>query len=35
MDDIDPTEFVAEENLNYRKNETSEDEGVNEDDEER
>jgi len=33
MDDIDPAEFVAEENLNYRKNETSEDEGVNEDDE--
>jgi len=33
MDDIDPVEFVAEENLNYRKNEMSEDEGVNEDDE--
>jgi len=32
MDDIDPAEFVAE-NLNYRKNKMSEDEGVNEDDE--
>ncbi len=33
MDDIDPAEFVAEENLNYRKSKTSETEGVNEDDE--
>ena len=33
MDDIDPAEFVAEENLNYRKNETSKTEGVSEDDE--
>jgi hypothetical protein len=31
MDDIDPAEFVAEENLNYKEKETSEDEGVNED----
>jgi hypothetical protein len=33
MDDIDPAEFVDEENLNYKKNETSEDEVVNEDNE--
>jgi hypothetical protein len=33
MDNIDPAEFVAEENLNYKEKETSEDEGVNEDDE--
>jgi hypothetical protein len=33
MDDIDPAEFVAEENLNYKEKETSEDEGVTEDDE--
>ena len=33
MDDIDPAEFVAEENLNYKEEDTSEDEGVNEDDE--
>ncbi len=29
MDDIQPKEFIAEENLNYKKNERSEDEGVN------
>ena len=33
IDDNDPAEFIAEENLNYKENETSEDEGVNEDDE--
>jgi len=33
MDDIDPAEFGAEENLNYRKDETSETDGVNKDDE--
>jgi len=33
LDDIDPAEFITEENLNYRENETSEDEGVNEDEE--
>jgi hypothetical protein len=32
LDDIDPAEFVAEENLNYIKKETSEEEGVTEDD---
>ncbi len=32
MDDIDPAEFTAEENLSYKEKETSEDEGVNEDD---
>jgi len=32
MDDIDPAEFVAEENLYYRENEKSETEGVHEDD---
>jgi len=32
MDDIDPAEFVVEENLNYRENKLSEDEGVYEDD---
>jgi hypothetical protein len=32
LDNIDPAEFVAEENLNYKANDTSEDEGVNEDD---
>jgi hypothetical protein len=31
MDDIQPEEFIAEENLNYKKKETAEDEGVNED----
>jgi hypothetical protein len=31
MDDIDPAEFFAEENLKYKEKETSEDEGVNED----
>jgi len=33
LDDIDPVEFIAEKNLNYKETETSEDEGVNEDDE--
>jgi hypothetical protein len=33
MDDIQPEEFIAEENLNYKEKETSEDEGVREDDE--
>ena len=33
IDDIDPVEFIAEENLNYKEKEMSEDEGVNEDDE--
>jgi hypothetical protein len=33
MDDIQPEEFIAEENLNYKEKETSEDEGVGEDDE--
>jgi len=33
MDNIGPAEFVAEENRNYRENKTSENEGVNEDDE--
>ncbi len=33
LDDIDPAEFVAAENLNYKEKDTSEDEGVNEDDE--
>jgi hypothetical protein len=33
INDIDPAEFIAEENLNYKEKETSEDEGVNEDDE--
>ncbi len=33
MDDIQPEEFIAEENLNYKEKETSEDEGVCEDDE--
>ncbi len=31
MDDIQPKEFITEENLNYREKETSEDEGVSED----
>jgi hypothetical protein len=31
MDDIQPEEFIAEENLNYKEKETSEDEGVSED----
>ena len=31
MDDIDPGEFMAKENLNYKEKETSEDEGVCED----
>jgi hypothetical protein len=33
MDNIDPAEFVAEENLNYKEKETTEDEGVTEDNE--
>ena len=33
MDNIDPAEFIAEENLNYKEKETSEDEGVHKDDE--
>ncbi len=33
MDDINPAEFITEENLNYKEKETSEDEGVTEDDE--
>jgi hypothetical protein len=33
MDDIDPAEFVAEENLNYKEKERSEDEGVSKDNE--
>ena len=33
MDDIQPEEFIAEENLNYKGKETSEDEGVRKDDE--
>jgi len=33
MDNIDPAEFVAEENLNYKENTASEDEGVHEDNE--
>jgi hypothetical protein len=33
IDDIDPAEFVAEENLNYKEKEMSEDEGVTEDNE--
>jgi hypothetical protein len=33
LDNIDPAEFVAEENLNYKEKEMSEDEGVNEDNE--
>jgi hypothetical protein len=32
MDDIQPKEFIAEENLNYKEKETSEDEGVSKDD---
>ncbi len=32
MDDIQPEEFIAEENLNYKEKETSADEGVSEDD---
>jgi hypothetical protein len=32
MDNIDPAEFIAEEILNYKEKETSEDEGVTEDD---
>jgi hypothetical protein len=31
IDDIDPAEFIAEENLNYMEKETSKDEGLNED----
>ncbi len=31
MDDIQPEEFIAEENLNYKEKETSEDEGVSKD----
>ena len=31
LDDIQPEEFIAEENLNYKEKETSEDEGVSED----
>jgi hypothetical protein len=31
MDNIDPAEIIAEENLNYKEKETSEDEGVDED----
>jgi hypothetical protein len=31
MDNIDPAEFIAEENLKYKEKETSEDEGVIED----
>jgi hypothetical protein len=33
MDDIQPKEFIAEENLNYKEKETSKDEGVSEDNE--
>jgi hypothetical protein len=33
MEYIDPAEFVAEENLNYKEKEMSENEGVNKDDE--
>ena len=33
MDDIDPAEFVAEENLSYKEKDTPEDEGVTKDDE--
>jgi hypothetical protein len=33
MDNIDPAEFVADENLNYKEKEMSEDEGVTEDNE--
>jgi hypothetical protein len=32
MDDIQPEEFIAEENLNYKEKETSKDEGVSKDD---
>ncbi len=32
MDDIQPEEFIVEENLNYKEKETSEDEGVSKDD---
>jgi hypothetical protein len=32
MDDIQPEEFIAEENLNYKEKETSEDEGFSKDD---
>jgi hypothetical protein len=32
MDDIQPKEFIAEEDLNYKEKETSEDEGVSKDD---
>ena len=32
IEDIDPVEFIAEENLNYKEKEMSEDEGVNEGD---
>ncbi len=31
MDNIQPEEFIAEENLNYKQKETSEDEGVSKD----
>ncbi len=31
MDDIQPEELIAEENLNFKERETSEDEGVRED----
>ncbi len=33
MDDIQPEEFIAEENLNYKEKEMSEGEGVGEDNE--
>jgi hypothetical protein len=33
MDDIQPEEFIAEKNLNYKEKATSEDEGVSKDDE--
>jgi hypothetical protein len=32
IDDIQPEEFIAKENLNYKEKETSEDEGVSKDD---
>ena len=32
MDDIQPKEFIAEENLNYKEKKISEDEGVSKDD---
>jgi len=33
MDDIDPAEFIADENINFEKSDTTEDEGVRDDDE--